>query len=459
MDQISHIESAVSSVTGQRVPRAGLKLSLVYWLTLLVVLTALAVLDGWETWVTFSVRCTMTVFAVTMTWLVSWVVTSDRSSRFSTKAILVSAVTVGAATGHYYVSYYLFRMGDMNDSPMTLAETLRGILFWVGTYLGWSALFLAQHYSTQVIERERQLLELRELAYGAQMRALRYQINPHFLFNTLNAIATLIEERELPNAERMVLSLSAFLRSTLALDPMQDIALAEELDIQRRYLDIERERFSDRLTVALDIPPELHRALVPSLILQPLVENAVKHGVGAVERCVRIRIGADADAETLNVHVENDASEAPLVTSGTGTGLTNIAQRLAARFGAAGGLGPALSPRVRFARPCRSRFASGRHDPRAHRRRRAACAAEVAARPVQDRPGLRGRRGRQYPRGGRGDCQHVPNLLLLDIQMPQWQRLRLAGGAGKPRTGCDLRDGVRSICGLRVSKREPSIMC
>ena len=338
MDGGDNGKCAVPTARRRRVKRSGLKLSIVYWLTLLGVLTALALYDGWETWLTFSVRCFMTGFAITMTWLVSLVVTGKPASRFATKAILVCAVTLGAASAHYVISYYLFRLGERNESPMMLGESLRGILYWVATYLGWSALFLAQHYNSQVLERERQLLELREQAYGAQMRALRYQINPHFLFNTLNAIATLIEERELANAERMVLSLSAFLRSTLALDPMQDITLAEELDIQGRYLDIERERFSDRLTVVLDIPQDLYKALVPSLILQPLVENAVKHGVGALERRARIRIGAEASAETLHVHVENNAPETAVVTSGTGTGLKNVAQRLATRFGQAGRL-------------------------------------------------------------------------------------------------------------------------
>ncbi|MBS0517016.1 MAG: histidine kinase [Proteobacteria bacterium] len=220
-----------------------------------------------------------------------------------------------------------------NISPMTLAESLRGILGWTECYAAWGALFLAQVFSLRIIERERQLSELREQAYGAQMRALRYQINPHFLFNTLNALATLIEEGEAKNAERMVLSLSAFLRSTLALDPMQDITLAEELDIQARYLEVERERYSDRLTVSFDVPEQLKRARVPSFILQPLVENAVKHGVGALDQAVRILICADADRNVLSIHVENDAPEPGRPSTGTGTGLKNVAQRLATRFG------------------------------------------------------------------------------------------------------------------------------
>lgn len=312
---------------------AGMKLSLVYWLVLLAVLTPLGLIGGWETWDTVGARLFMTVFSIAASWVSIQLVNPDRNDGFSAKAVRVCLVSAAVATVHYLVSYFIFTLGDRNVSPMMLAESLRSILFWVAAYLGWAALFLAQQYSAQVVERERQLSELREQAYGAQMRALRYQINPHFLFNTLNALATLIEEGEPKNAERMVLSLSAFLRSTLALDPMQDITLADELDIQARYLDVERERHSDRLTVDLDIPPGLRDALVPSLILQPLVENAVKHGVGAIEHAVRIRVWAESGGDMLSIHIDNDAPAIAPATSGTGTGLSNVAQRLETRFG------------------------------------------------------------------------------------------------------------------------------
>jgi LytS/YehU family sensor histidine kinase len=232
----------------------------------------------------------------------------------------------------------VFRLFGGNETPLMFSSALRMIVYWFAQFLGWSALLLALVYHHEVKDREQQLSSLREQAYGAQMRALRYQINPHFLFNTLNALAALIEERELPNAERMVMSLSAFLRSTLALDPLQDISLAEELDIQARYLEIERERFSDRLSVQLDVPDELRSARVPSLILQPLVENAVKHGVSTLDRRVQVRIRAETAGKMLAIHVENDAPVEECRTEGTGVGLRNVAERLAARFGTEGRL-------------------------------------------------------------------------------------------------------------------------
>lgn len=323
--------------------RAGMKLSVLYWSVFCVLLTIVAGLENWDTLPIFGVRLSMTLFSIGLSWLIIRMVAPNRGTRFASKALLVCFVTVIAATAHHFVSFYAFRVIGENQTPMMLTSSLRNIFYWLGMYLGWSALYLALQYSAEVVERERQLSELRTQAHGAQMRALRYQINPHFLFNTLNALATLIEERDVGPAERMVISLSAFLRSTLALDPMQDITLAEELDIQARYLDIERERFSDRLTVEIDVPPEAARAKVPSLILQPLVENAVKHGVGALDRMVRIRIAAEAGADTLRIHVDNDAAEHARPSASTGVGLRNVAERLATRFGEAGRLtsGPA----------------------------------------------------------------------------------------------------------------------
>jgi LytS/YehU family sensor histidine kinase len=318
--------------------RTGLLIGIGYWTVLLAVLTALALLDGWETSGTFAARCINTVLAVMVSAFIAWTVTAFRRGSFTAKCGLVLLLTLVCSSVYFVATFYVFRLFGGNDTPMMLSSALRMILYWFAQFLGWSALLLALVYHHEVQDRERQLSSLREQAYGAQMRALRYQINPHFLFNTLNALAALIEERELPNAERMVLSLSAFLRSTLALDPLHDISLADELDIQARYLEIERERFSDRLSIVLDVPQALRGTMVPSLILQPLVENAVKHGVSSLDRRVQIRIRAEASARTLVIHVENDAPPEEQHTEGTGVGLRNVAERLAARFGADGAL-------------------------------------------------------------------------------------------------------------------------
>ncbi|WP_211371318.1 sensor histidine kinase [Paracoccus limosus] len=205
-------------------------------------------------------------------------------------------------------------------------------------FFGWSCLFISLIYSFELHERGRRLSAAREEALSAQMRALRYQVNPHFLFNTLNSIAGLIEEGATAQAERMVLSLSGFLRSTLSLDPMQDLALADEVALQQDYLQIEHLRFSDRMAFRIDMPAEVRGALVPSLILQPLIENAVKHGVGATTGKVEIVLRARRDGDRLHLSIENDMppDAGDSRPEGMGLGLRNVAERLQARFQGAG---------------------------------------------------------------------------------------------------------------------------
>lgn len=202
-------------------------------------------------------------------------------------------------------------------------------------FFGWSCLFISLIFSFELHDRGRRLAAAREEALSAQMRALRYQVSPHFLFNTLNSIAELIEDDDAMRAQRMVFSLSTFLRTTLALDPLHDVPLADELALQEEYLEIERERFSDRMTFSIEIPEDVRSALVPSLILQPLIENAIKHGVSASIGKVEIALKAYRNAERLHVVIENDMpinQENGTESLGFGVGLRNVGDRLRARF-------------------------------------------------------------------------------------------------------------------------------
>ncbi len=179
------------------------------------------------------------------------------------------------------------------------------------------------------------LLNAERRKLDAEMRALRYELNPHFLFNTLNSVAGLIEEGSAGRADRMVLSLSRFLQTTLSLDPLHDVPLAEEIALQRDYLEIERERFADRMRFDIRLPDELATALVPNLILQPLIENAVKHGVAASRKPVTIALEARREGDRMVLTVENDLPEGGGMARkppGMGVGLRNITDRLQARF-------------------------------------------------------------------------------------------------------------------------------
>src|SRR5207247_5853928 len=110
-------------------------------------------------------------------------------------------------------------------------------------------------------------------AQSAQLQALRYQVNPHFLFNTLNSLSSLVMTGRSDRAETMLLALSTFFRSSLSLDPSADVTLAEEIDLQRLYLDIEKARFPDRLHVEIDVPQELEQPPLPAMLLQPIIEK------------------------------------------------------------------------------------------------------------------------------------------------------------------------------------------
>jgi hypothetical protein len=187
------------------------------------------------------------------------------------------------------------------------------------------------------IASERQLAEANKAAHQAQLAALRYQLNPHFLFNSLNSISALIVTKRNKDAEAMTDKLSSFLRTSLNADPAALIPLDEELALTEEYLDIESVRFGDRLKVAVDCKPDACAALVPSFLVQPLVENAVKHGVARSRAPVEIEIDAELREGALRIVVANcvaEESDDELPgTTGAGVGLDNVRNRLRAVFG------------------------------------------------------------------------------------------------------------------------------
>ena len=158
--------------------------------------------------------------------------------------------------------------------------------------LVWSALYFGIKYYLLMQEERQRSLKAMNMAHEAQLKMLRYQLNPHFLFNTLNALSTLILDRQIEPANRMVSKLSNFLRYSLDNDPMQKISLAQEISALKLYLDIEKVRFEERLQLEIDVEDEARRALIPSLLLQPLVENAIKYAVSPSEEPVRLTIEA-----------------------------------------------------------------------------------------------------------------------------------------------------------------------
>jgi LytS/YehU family sensor histidine kinase len=187
------------------------------------------------------------------------------------------------------------------------------------------------------VQREREAtLRANALAQEAQMKMLRYQLNPHFLFNTLNAISTLVLDRDNERANLAVTRLSAFLRHTLDQDPMKKVTLKQELEALDLYLGIEKLRFGARLRLQFDVDPAALDALVPSLLLQPLIENALKYAIAPSETGGTLHVGARVIGQRLLLHVADDGpglAAGVRIGAGRGVGLRNTQERLTVLYG------------------------------------------------------------------------------------------------------------------------------
>ncbi|MFV8780991.1 sensor histidine kinase [Microbulbifer sp. SA54] len=205
-------------------------------------------------------------------------------------------------------------------------------------YMTWAALYYGiKYYQASLLQQEK-ALKAESIAHQSQLKMLRYQLNPHFLFNTLNAISTLILDQDGKTANNMVTRLSQFLRHSLDNDPMQKVTLAKEVEALELYLDIEKVRFADRLQVNVDLEGDAPKGLVPSLLLQPLVENAIKYGISQREWGGEINIRARVFAGELLIEVSDNGpgvSEAALagLGKGSGVGIRNTCERLRALYG------------------------------------------------------------------------------------------------------------------------------
>ena len=184
-------------------------------------------------------------------------------------------------------------------------------------------------------QRETEAARLGEQLSRAQLDALRRQLEPHFFFNTLNAVAGLVREHRNDDAVSMIAGLSDLLRRVLDESGKQEVSLGEEMEFLETYLEIQKTRFADRLQVSLDVPQEFHNARVPSLILQPMVENAIEHGIGSRAAGGAIRIGAVRNNGFLTLSVYNEGPRIPenWEEQPTGVGIANVQARLRSLYG------------------------------------------------------------------------------------------------------------------------------
>jgi LytS/YehU family sensor histidine kinase len=266
-----------------------------------------------------------------------------------TSVVLAIAVGLYAFVDSWVIS--LYRAG--NDA--NFVQLFLGVFYLDLTLLGaWSALYYAINFYVQVEEQNDQLIRLEAQATSAHLAMLRYQLNPHFLFNTLNSISTLVLLKQTEPANAMLSRLSAFLRYTLINEPTGRVTVAQEVETLKLYLDIERMRFEERLATEFRIDDDAREALMPSLLLQPLVENAIKYAVSPLEEGAQITIAAQLIGPVLRVTVSDtgpglqpgtDPSTLFGVTSSTSdstpdsapdstrVGLANIRDRLAQAYG------------------------------------------------------------------------------------------------------------------------------
>lgn len=229
-----------------------------------------------------------------------------------------------------------YRLLHLHSEPETVLDLIGGVLVSFYVMACWSGLYFGIKYYQQLQEQTEQTLKATAAAHQAQLKMLRYQLNPHFLFNTLNAISTLVLDGSTRTANLAVSRLSDFLRYTLDNDPMKEVSLGSELRAIDLYLEIEKVRFGDRLIVVKEIEPEARDALVPSLILQPLIENAIKYAITPNENGGTLKIAAQIHSDMLMLRLSDNGpglADTASATRPNGVGLENTRQRLQQFYG------------------------------------------------------------------------------------------------------------------------------
>jgi hypothetical protein len=258
-------------------------------------------------------------------------------------AILAAAIPLsyGAAglwmAPHNFLvaSYLASRKAGVPVAALAGAPDFANTIYFFFVLLCWSALYFGvPAYRSLALERER-LLRAEARAHQARLAALRLQLQPHFLFNALNAVSTLVADDRPAEANRMLARLADFLRATLDRKDAVEVPLGDEIEFTRRYLDIEEVRFGGRLRIHVDLDPDARAALVPPMILQPLVENAVRHAI--LPRASGGAIGIVAAREDgclrLGVHDDGPGPEPGDEAARPGLGLANTRQRLEELYG------------------------------------------------------------------------------------------------------------------------------
>ncbi len=320
--------------------RRHLAIYLMAWVPVVVLLMAAMVMTGWGGWF----RALVFVFPMAVVFaflcLSAWYPcrsmplggerTAMTLATHATAAGLSAALWVGMAA----VFSEAINRSEVFSDPFLLSAEHSGLFFVSGMLL--YLLSVAIHYLFAAAESsrvaERRVLQAEVAARDAELLALKTQLNPHFLFNSLNSVASLTVD-DPPAARDMCIQLGDYLRGTLKSEGTSLVSLGEELAQVRRFLKVERVRYGDRLTVIEAIDEDCLDKEIPPLLLQPLVENALKHGISELVDGGEIHIGGRLRGDRLRVWVENPCDDAKRLSEGAGVGLANVRQRLAHTFG------------------------------------------------------------------------------------------------------------------------------
>jgi two-component system LytT family sensor kinase len=328
-------------------PAIALYSILGFWLFYTILVSLRATVIGFDSQMEMAARrMVVAVIGIIITWILYLVLRRFDTRPLAQRVVAAFSLALPFALAMAAANYYMFNVYDPtmfadaemqkkaaeeNYALVSIVEDAISRFFFLSA---WAGLYLALSYAGEARRVERRAARLEQAAQQAELRSLRYQVNPHFLFNTLNSLSSLVMKDRRDEAEQMIMSLSNFYRTSLTGDPLEEVPLEEEVHLQKLYLDIEAVRFPDRLKTVIDIPPALMGACVPGLILQPVVENAIKYGVSRTSKPVEIRITAREDGDLMHINVTDDGSNPPdKAEGGSGIGLANVRDRLTARFG------------------------------------------------------------------------------------------------------------------------------
>lgn len=278
----------------------------------------------------WGLRAIWMVSGFAMGWIIFVLVEkTSRHSPINPFVPLIGLVLVFGAA-HTFANSMIFQLAT--GFAASWSAHLGAIVYWLHFQLAWGILIFALVTGARAKSEREARSNAQRSAQEEQMRALKFQVHPHFLFNTLGAVSALLGEQRHAKAEEMIRKLAAYLRSGLGREPLSDVALRDEISDLENYLSIEQSRFDGRFECTIRIDPKVADASIPAFLLQPLLENSVKYAVGRSLTPVDIVLEARPDGSDVSIVVADNGPGAGS-QGGLGTGEGNVRNRLATRFG------------------------------------------------------------------------------------------------------------------------------